>query len=275
MADDKDIIDIPAGTTGSEVMAGGQPDRMARLGGGLLLITAIATAVMVYGRVASGADQATLPESLSAVAENPALYGLFGAARLASGLTLVAAGWFLLRTWIIRDRWATPWVPYLFVASGACTIASGVCVLFIAAQAESAAASGTGISGIVAVDNLRWISGKVGFTFAGLALLVAAWFQWQVGGVLRKVSPASVVLGVAMQFIWLDAATIVHPIVGGLFFLWLLVIGAMLATGRVERHFIARYGDVTATGKTRPLAAARLSGGASRRQNANRRANGL
>ncbi|MDE2787139.1 MAG: hypothetical protein OXL37_10795 [Chloroflexota bacterium] len=62
-------------------------------------------------------------------------------------------------------------------------------------------------------------------------------------------APGSVVLGVAMQFIWLDAASIVHPIVGGLFFLWLLVIGTMLATGRVERHFIARYGDVAATGK--------------------------
>ena len=33
-----------------------------------------------------------------------------------------------------------------------------------------------------------------------------------------------------------------HPVVGSLFFLWLLVIGIMLATGRVERHFISKYG---------------------------------
>ena len=45
-----------------------------------------------------------------------------------------------------------------------------------------------------------------------------------------------------MQLIWLDAASIIHPVVGGLFFLWLVVIGAMLATGRVERHFVDRYG---------------------------------
>ena len=224
---------------------GATTDRMARFGGVLLLITAIATAVMVYGRVASDADQATLAESLMAVAENRGLYGLFGAARLVSGLTLLAAGGFLLRTWIIRDRWATPWVPYLFVVSGLCTVASGVCVLLIAAQVESAAASGTGLGGVVAVDNLRWISGKVGFTFAGLALVVAAWFQWQVGGTLRKVSPASAILGVAMQFIWLDAATLAHPIIGGVFFVWLLLIGAMLATGRVEKHFVRRYDHPT------------------------------
>lgn len=249
MAGDKDITGVSARTTGSGVAASAQPDRMARLGGLLLLITAIATAVMVYGRVASGADQATLLESLAAVAENRPLYGLFGAVRLVSGLTLLAAGWFLLRTWIIRDRWATPWVPYLFIISGVCNAVSGVCALFIAEQADVAGASVTGVNNIVVVDNLRWIVGKVGFTAAGLALLVAAWFQWQVGGALRKVAPASVVLGVAMQFIWLDAASIVHPIVGGLFFLWLLVIGTMLATGRVERHFIARYGDVATTGK--------------------------
>ena len=249
MAGDKDSMGISATTTGPAVAASGHPDRMARLGGGLLLVTAIAMAVMVFGRVAASADQPTLAGSLLAVAENRGMYGLFGAARLASGLTLLAAGWFLLRAWIIRDRWATPWVPYLFVASGVCTIVSGVCVLLIAVPAESAAVSGTAGNGIVVVDDLRWLSGKVGFTAAGLALIVAAWFQWQVGGALRKVAPASVALGVAMQFIWLDAATIVHPIVGGLFCLWLLVIGTMLATGRVERHFIARYGDLTATGK--------------------------
>ena len=50
--------------------------------------------------------------------------------------------------------------------------------------------------------------------------------------------PVSAVLGIAMQFIWIDAATIMHLVIGSLFFVWLLVIGAMLYTGRVERHFV-------------------------------------
>ena len=251
MAGDKDIVGIHPGTLGSGAVTGGQSDRMARWGGVLLLTTAVVTAVMVYSRVASGADQGTLLESLQAVAENSGMYGLFSVARLVSGLTLLAAGWFLLRTWIIRDRWATPWVPYLFAVSGICTAVSGVCAILITFQADAASASTADIAGVGVVDDLRWIVGKVGFTAAGLALIVAAWFQWHVGGMLRKVAPASAVLGIAMQVIWLPAPSIVHPLVGSLFLLWMLGIGTMLATGRVERHFVARYGDAATTGKAR------------------------
>ena len=92
-------------------------------------------------------------------------------------------------------------------------------------------------------SDLLWIAGKIGFTATGLAIIVAARYQWQVGGALRWIAPGSLVIGVAMQFIWVDAATILHPIVGTAFFLWLLAVGTMLAIGRVERHFVARYGQ--------------------------------
>lgn len=194
---------------------------------------------MVIARVVADADQATLQESLRAVADNRAMYGLSGLARLLSGMTLLVAGWFLLRTWIIRGRWATPLVPYLFILSGVCTAISGACAVLIAVYAAPTIAAATLIE---VVSSLRWISGKVGFATAGLALIVAARYQWRVGGVLKRVAPVSAVIGVAMQFIWLDAATIMHRVVGTAFFLWLLVIGTMLATGRVERRFIATYG---------------------------------
>lgn len=245
MADDKQAVDVNAAKPSSAVPSDGVMDRAARLGGVFLILTALVTAVMVYARVASGTDQDTLTESLLAVADNRGTYSLFGASRLASGITLLLAGWFLLRTWIIRDRWATPWVPYLFIISGICTAVSGACALLIALQVDVANASPTDGAGIVALDYLRWIVGKVGFTFAGLALIVAAWFQWNVGGTLRKVSPATAILGIAMQFIWLDAAAFAHPIIGGAFFVWLLLIGAMLAGGQVEKHFVNRYGDPT------------------------------
>lgn len=241
MTNERDDADTAGATPDPGARLGCVADRFARWGGLFLLLTALVTAVMVYARVSSNADQPRLTESLLAVSENRAVYSLFGASRLASGLTLLVAGWLLLRTWIIRDRWATPWVPYLFIISGFCTAVSGVCALIIAYQADATAA--TDITGIVDVDNLRWISGKIGFTAAGLALAVAAWYQWLVGGTLRKISPASVILGVAMQFIWLDVATVVHPIVGSVFFAWLLAIGAMLATGQVEKHFVNRYRD--------------------------------
>ena len=89
------------------------------------------------------------------------------------------------------------------------------------------------------VADIRWLTGKIGFAAAGLALIVAARYQWMVGGNLRKIAPLSAIIGLAMQFIWIDSATIMHPIIGTAFFLWLMAIGFMLASGRVERHFMA------------------------------------
>ena len=221
------------------------PDRSARMGGAFLLLTAAATAVMVFARVAADADQATLLESLRAVDENRALFGVSEAARLLSGVTLFIAGGFLLRTWIISGRWASPLVPYLFALSGVCTVLSGVFAIVIAAYFPSEIGiSGGAIAGPVeALWGLRWVTGKIGFTVAGLAVIVAARYQWQVAGTLRWIAPGSLVIGVAMQFIWIDSATILHPIVGTAFFLWLLAVGTMLSTGRVEQHFVVRYGS--------------------------------
>ncbi len=233
---------------GKAIGMGGQgPDRAARWGGICLLLTAVATAGAVIARVAADADQDTLIESLLAVDDNRATYTVSGAARLLAGAMLVAAGWFLWRTWIIREGFGTRWVPYLLGCSGVCTAVSGAFVLVVAAYPEPQTAivggvlSGDVAGGLEAAWDLRWIANKAGFAIAGAALMLAAWQQWQVGGALRRIAPASAVVGFAMQFVWVDAATLLHPVVGVAFLLWVLSIGTMLATGRVEEHFIRRY----------------------------------
>ena len=214
-------------------------DSAARKAGMLLLLTAAITTVAVISRISADADQPTLPESLVAISESKRLYGIGGAARFISGVTLVAGAWMLLRTWIIRERLGTPLVPALFAASGIFTALSGACAVALAASASDTPDS-IGISGSTeAVAYLRWLAGKIGFTAAGLALMVAARYQWKAGGALRYISVVSAVIGIAMQFIWLDAATIMHPISGVAFFAWLVVVGSMLLIGRVERHFVA------------------------------------
>ena len=124
------------------------------------------------------------------------------------------------------------------------TAISGACAVALAVSVSSPGDSGVLFAVVVdpiteATVNIRWLTGKIGFALAGLALIVASRYQWKVGGNLRLIAPVSAVLGIAMQFIWIDAATIMHPIIGSLFFVWLLVIGSMLLTGRVERHFVA------------------------------------
>ena len=227
--------------------ARGKPDRSARTAGALLLLTAAATAVMVYARVSADADQPTLLESLRAIAESRAMYGGSAAARFVSGIALLAAAWYLSRTWIIREGLGTPLVPYLLAVSGIVTAVSGACAGALAVYQipEAAAAGGQAFEVPTAVDvtaTLSWLTGKIGFSTAGVALVVAARYQWRAGGTLRKIAPASAAIGLAMQFIWIDAATIMHRISGVTFLLWLVTIGTMLSTGLVERHFTAKHG---------------------------------
>ena len=113
-------------------------DSAARNAGLLLIATALATIIAVVGRVIADADQPTLKETLSAISASRAFYGVGGAARFLSGLTLIAAAWFLLATWIIRQRRATPLVPALFGISGVFTALSGACaVALVPRQGET------------------------------------------------------------------------------------------------------------------------------------------
>ena len=238
--------DRPSSNPATGTMTAPPADSAARRAGLLLLLTAVVTMVMVVTRVSADADQPTLAESVWAIAENRAVYSVSGVARFISGITLLAGAWFLLRTWIIRERRATPLVPALFISSGIFTALAGAATLALAALAAEPSAASRLVENAdpvgaptEAMDYLRWITGKIGFTAAGLALVVAARYHWKVGGILRYVSPASAVLGIAMLFIWWDAATLLHRITGPAFVVWLVFVGAMLLTGRVERRFIA------------------------------------
>lgn len=219
------------------------------MAGIFLLLTAVATIVMVFARIAADADHPSLAKSMVAIANNRAMYGLSGAARILSGVTLMAAAWYLLQTWIIRERLATQIVPALFVVSGIITAVSGSLAIALAVSVPDAPDPGvfvTADSSTETIDLLRWLTGKIGFTLMGLALLVAAPYQWKAGGLLRYISVVTAAIGIAMQFIWFDAATILHRISGIGIFIWLVVIGIMLLTGRIERQFARMSGSTHA-----------------------------
>lgn len=223
-----------------EMAEGTGRDPAARTAGWLLVLTAAATAVMVVSRVAADADEPTLIGSLTAIASGGGQYTLSGVARLVSGVTLLAAAWHLSRTWIIRRRLGTPLVPGLLALSGGFTAVSGALAIALASLASDAVRLGA-LSETFAraetVSDLRWLTGKIGFALAGLTLVMASRYQWKVGGVLRYVSPVSAALGIAMQLIWVNSATVAHPIIGTAFLVWLVAIGMMLLTGRTERLF--------------------------------------
>ncbi len=220
---------------GNEASARNTPDRAARATGWLLILTALTTLVAVFGRVAADADGETLQETLAAIADSRSPYALSGAGRLASGVTLTVAAWYLSRTWIIRERLATPIVPALFGISGLVTIVSGLLAIVLAITLPGGGEAAT--SAHESMAGVRWVTGVAGFSAAGLALVLASVYQYRVGGRLRIIAPISAVLGGSMQLIWIPDLIVFHQLTGTLFFVWLIVIGGMLVTGRVEEQY--------------------------------------
>ena len=134
-------------------------------------------------------------------------------------MTLIAGAWFLWHTRFMRRRVGTLLVTLLLAASGLFTAVSGLCAMALAqVAAEPAAAEPAARDDSAAelVAELRWISGKIGFTLAGLALLATAVRQWRVGGSLRRLAPCSAFVGLAMQLIWVPAATLLYRFTGPL-----------------------------------------------------------
>ena len=211
----------------------------ARAAGLLLLLTALATAISVPARLLADADQPTLSESLWAIAINNAPYLIGGVARLVSGLALLGAAWFLWRFLRGYHPAAVSISAVVLAASGLITAISGLCAVVLAASVPD-----VGPVAVLIRDgweeslrpwaNARWITGTLGFTLAGVSLIALAPALWRIGGRLKIAAVVDVIIGVAMLFIWVDAATVVHRISGVAFLLWLIVGGIWLVAGRLK-----------------------------------------
>ena len=201
------------------------------LGAGLfLLITAIATLVAVVTRVSANADQPTLAESLVAISENKALYASGGGARFVSGVTLIVAAWFLSKTGTGENQPSARIASLIFALSGLFTAISGASAIALANAAPTPPDTLPETTAYV-----RWLTGKIGFTLAGLALLAETRRQWNLGPPFKYLALASGVIGILMQLIWWDAATTVHRITGIGFLFWLIIVGILLLRGHPRR----------------------------------------
>ena len=229
-----------------------------RTAGVFLLLTALATAISVPARLMVGADdtpftdalaqsqsldaaevaQLAMAEKLAAIGESRTAYAIGGAARLVGGLTLLVAGLALWRSMSAVDPVAMGAAAALLVASGLASAASGasavaLSVLASEAQRTVALTPGSSIVGGAedALFTVRWAAGALGFALVGLALVAMAAVQWRMSGSLRAAAVVEGILGVAMLFIWVDAATVVHRISGIAFLVLLIAAGLPLATG--------------------------------------------
>ena len=200
----------------------------------LFILAATATVVAVVGRVAAGADQDALAASLAAIAGSRGLYATGGAARFVSGIALTAGAWCLHRAPLERRPDSTL-VAGLLAGSGMLTAGAGASAVVLAAGVP-AGLDAAALDALARQQEttawLRQVTGGLGFAAAGLGLIVAGRRQWAAGGALRRVAPASVLLGLAMQLVWLDAATFLHMITGTAFVAWLAAGGGCFLKGR-------------------------------------------
>ncbi len=185
---------------------------------------------MVATRVMADADRATLAESLAAIADAQGVYAATGAARLLSGALLAGAVWFLWKAWAATSSRTLPALAVL-AASGAITAVSGASALWLAiiapATAEAAAAGALDAPTEMAAV-LRWLTGKLGFAAAGIGLAALAIRRPPPGDPIARLPVVTLAIGLSMQLIWVDAATVLHRITGTAFFAWLLVSGVAL-----------------------------------------------
>lgn len=229
-----------------------------RTAGVFLLLTALATAISVPARLMVGADdtpftdalaqsktleaavvaQLAMAEKLAAIGSAKSAYAIGGAARLVGGLTLLVVGLALWRSMISVHPVAMAVAAALFVASGIASAISGasaVALSVLASESQRTVVLSPGATLVGSSEEtlfiLRWATGTLGFALVGLALLAIALVQWRMAGILRAAALVEAVLGVAMLFIWIDAATVVHRISGIAFLVLLIVAGLPLATG--------------------------------------------
>ena len=215
----------------------------ARTAGLLFLLTALATGVSVVARLVGSQEPPPDSTLYVPVILDTNLYAVAGAARVVSGLALLAWGVLCWRRMMppggaAAMRAATA----LLGMSGIVTAASGACMLALAAAVPEITA-GSSLASLAAtwdipgwvepLNEARSITGKAGFTLAGLGLVALAPAQWRIGGrLLQTGAVASAAIGIAMLFIWVDAATVMHRISGIAFLIWLIVYGGGLTVGR-------------------------------------------
>ncbi len=223
----------------------------ARIAGVFLLLTAVATAIMVPTRIMADADQPTLRLSLEAIDANTLAYTYSAAARIASGVFLLAAAGVLRYV-------TTPYHPAparlamtALSLSGVITVVSGICAIMLTTVGPSALATGDAgsLELVGRLDAARWITGKAGFTLAGLGLIGLAPVQWRIGGLLKVSAVADLVIGVAMLFIWVDAATAMHRVSGIAFLAWLVVSGLWLVAGLLKPPAVSAADPQPQTGE--------------------------
>ena len=183
--------------------------------GFLLLLTSVAAAAMVWTRIQADVDQTSLEEMLVAIDENLLWYIWHGTARAFFGGLLIGSASLIRPAMSLAQGWQLRWSSLLLSLGGTAMIISGVLVIFIASVYW------TDTYNIEQFDEYRKVTGSIGNTLIGLAIIGLCPVQWRLGGMMKLVGGLAPITGLGMIIVWWDSLN-VHQLTGTLFLLWML-----------------------------------------------------
>ena len=220
-----------------------------RVAAALLILYVLASIVPIVVRMASGTPvdillpirDGTEPEMFALshlrtmIWLNNPLYIASQTANLISSFILVSMSAVSYQVFQHHDRTLALMGAFMFLGAAFFTGLSAVGGLALAqeyggplpAQAPLIRAHSL-LSTYNAIEPLRALAGRVGFTFAALGLLALSGLIAWSGALPRWLGWLGIVAGVLMFFIWNPDAAALHRIGGGAYLLWLLLLAGWL-----------------------------------------------
>ncbi len=185
------------------------------ISGILLFLATIAAIAMAWTRLQADVDQPTFEEMLVAIDENLIWYHWHGTMRVLFGGLLIAAASLMGPAMASAQGWQLRGSGVLLGIGGIAMLLSGVLVIFVGSVYWSDTFE------VEQIDSYRSLSGNIGNTAIGLAIILMTPIQWRLGGMMKFLSGLAPLSGLGMVIVWWDASS-VHQISGVLFLLWML-----------------------------------------------------
>ena len=207
-------------------------ERIAAL---LLILYGIAQIITIVARIASSTDQPDALSSIAMISANHSWYIASKIANLIAAFLLLAASVFIFQVFRPSDRTLALLTALLLATAGIFWLHSSLAGMALA-ETYGAPLPETAVlsenvrqSAFFAIEPVRAIAGRVGFTAAALGL--ASWSALIVfaGPLPRWLGWAGWATAIAMLFIWNPEAVAMHRLGGGALLIWLLVVAALLA----------------------------------------------
>lgn len=200
----------------------------------LLALYCAAQVITIFTRIASGSDTESAAESVAMIAANHSWYMASKIANLAAAFLLLASSPLIYRIFRPFDNALALLAATFLAVASVFWLLSSLAGLAIAELLWSNGTTyyggeGNQLSAFSAIEPVRALAGRVGFTAVALALALLGilitftrpmprWFGW-----------VGLAAAVAMLFIWDPDASLMHRLGGIALLAWFLAVAAWLA----------------------------------------------